>query len=51
MALRVAAIGRRDRQIVIVVYMAKRAGHVRVAVRQQKSRGAVIEFCVQPGIE
>jgi hypothetical protein len=51
MALRVAAIGWRNRQIVIVVYVAKRAGHIRMAVGQQESRGTVVEFGVQPVIE
>lgn len=33
-ALRVAAIGRRDRQIVIIIYVAQRAGDVGMAIRQ-----------------
>ena len=32
MALRIPAIGRGDRQIVVVVNMAERASHIRVAV-------------------
>jgi len=51
MAARVSAIGRGDRQIVIVIDMAKRAGDVGVAVGQQKSGGAVIEFRIQPVVK
>jgi len=43
MALRVSAIGRRDRQSVIVVDVAGSAGHVGMAIGQQESGGAVIE--------
>ncbi len=48
MASRISAIVRRDRQIVIVVDVAQRAGHIRVPVRQQKSRRAVVELGVRP---
>lgn len=44
----VAAVGRADRQIVIVVDMAGGAGNVRVPIRQQESGRAVIEPGVQP---
>jgi hypothetical protein len=40
-----------DLQIVIIVYVAGGARNVGVPVGQQESCGAVIEFCVQPGIE
>lgn len=43
MALRVAAGGRSDRQIIVIVDVAKRAGHVRMPTCEQKSCGAVIE--------
>ena len=51
MALRIAAIGRSDRQIVIVVDMAERARHIRMAIGEQKSGRTVIELCVQPIVE
>ncbi len=47
----VAAIGRRDGQIVVVVQMAGSAWNVGMAVGQQKTRRAVVEIRVQPGIE
>jgi len=43
MASRVPALRRRDRQSVIVVDMARSAGHVGVPVGQQEARRAVIE--------
>jgi len=51
MALRIAAVGRSDRQIVIVVDMAERASHIGMAIGEQKSGRTVIELCVQPIIE
>jgi len=51
MASRIPAIVRRDRQIIIVVDVAQRAGHIRVPVRQQKSRRAVVELGVRPIIK
>ncbi len=48
MALRVAAIGRRDRQIVIVVDVAGGARHIRVALSERESRLAVKEIRCQP---
>jgi len=50
-ALRVAAIVRPNLQIVVVVDMARGARHVRMPVRQQKTRRAVIEFRSQPAVE
>jgi len=47
-ASRVTAIRWRDLQIVIVVDVAGRAGHIRVPVRQQESRRAVIKCCRRP---
>ena len=44
MAPGVSAVRRRDRQIVVVVGVARGAGHIRVAIRQQESRGGVIEI-------
>ena len=49
MASGVPAIGRRDRQSVVVVDMARSAGHVGVPVGQQETRGAVIENRRGPG--
>ena len=51
MALRISAIGRRDRQIVVVVDVAERASHIRVAVGQQETRRVVIELGVQPVVK
>lgn len=48
MALRIAAIARRDRQIVVIVDMANRASHIRMAIGQEESSRAVIELGVQP---
>jgi hypothetical protein len=47
----IAAVGRLDLQIVIVVDVALLAGNVGVAVGKQKTGGAVIEFCAEPAIE
>ena len=47
-ALRIAAIRRLDRKTVVAVDMAEGALHVGVAIRQQKSRGAVIEPSIRP---
>jgi hypothetical protein len=47
----ISAIGGSNRQIVIVIYMAKRASHIRVAIGQQESRRAMVEFSVQPIIK
>jgi hypothetical protein len=44
MASGVSAVRRRDGQIVVVVDVAGSAGHIRVAIRQQESRGGVIEI-------
>ena len=35
-------------QVVVIVYVALRAGHVRVAIGERESCGAVIEFHLQP---
>jgi len=48
MALRVPAIRRGDRQIVVVVDVAQIAGHVGVPIGEQESRGAVVERCGRP---
>ena len=48
MALRVPAIRRRDRQIVVVIDVAQIAGHVGVPIGEQESRGAVVERCCRP---
>ena len=47
----IAAIRRRDLKIVIIIDMAGGAGHVGVAVGQQETGSAVVEFGVQPGVE
>ena len=43
MTLRISAIGRRNRQCVIVVDMAGGAGHVRMAVGQREAGGAMVK--------
>ena len=51
MALRIAAIGGGDLQIVVVIDVAGRARNIRVAIDQQKTGCTVIESCSQPAIE
>lgn len=51
MASGVPAICRRDRQSVVVVDMARSAGHVGMAIGQQEARRAVIELRAQPTIK
>jgi hypothetical protein len=48
MALRVSAIGRRDRQIVVVIDVAQIAGHVGVPVGQREPGRSVIEDSCRP---
>jgi len=48
MALRVAAIGRGNRQTVVVVDVAEGASHIRVSIGQQESGGAVVECRGRP---
>jgi hypothetical protein len=48
MALRVAAIGRRNRQIVVVVDVAQIAGHVGMPAGQQETGRAVVKRCRRP---
>jgi len=48
MALRVAAIGRRDRQGIVVVDVAQIAGHVGVPIGQQEPGRAVIKDSRSP---
>ena len=43
MALRISAIGRRDRQGIVVVDVARSAGHIGVPVGQQETGRAVVE--------
>ncbi len=50
-AARIAAVGRSDLQIVVVVDVAIGAGHVGVAIDQQEAGRRVIEFCVEPGVK
>jgi len=50
-AARVPAIIWPNLQIVVVVDVARSAGHIRVPVRQQKARGAVIEFRSEPVVK
>ena len=47
-ALRVAAIGRGDRQGIVVVDVAEGAGHVGMPIGEQETRGAVVEYCRGP---
>ena len=49
MALRVSAIGRGDRQRIVVVDVAQIASHVGMPIRQQESCGAVVENSRRPG--
>ena len=46
--LRVSAIGRRDRQIIVVIRVAQIAGYARVTAGQRESRGAVVKRCRCP---
>jgi len=48
MALRVAAVGRRNRQIVVVIEVAQIAGHVRMSAGQQETGRAVVKRCRRP---
>ena len=47
-ALRIAAIGRSDRQIVVAVDMAESASYIRVPIGEQEASGAMVELGVQP---
>ena len=51
MALRVAAIGGGNLQVVVIVDVARGAGYVGVAVGQQKPGGAVIKRGAQPTVK
>ena len=48
MAAGIAAIGRRNRQMVIIADVAQSAGHIGVPGGERKSRNSVIEWCSQP---
>ena len=48
MALRISAIGWGNRQIVVVIDVARSAGHIGVSGGEQESCGAVIECCGCP---
>jgi hypothetical protein len=48
MALRVAAIGRGNRQTVVVVDVAERASHIRMAIGQQETGRAVVKCRRRP---
>jgi len=48
MASGISAIGGRNRQIVVVVDVAERAGHIGVSGSEQEPGRAVIEFGVRP---
>lgn len=50
-ALGIAAVRRLNLQIVVVVDVALRAGHVGVARGQRETRGAVIKLGIQPAVE
>jgi hypothetical protein len=43
MALRISAIGRGDRQSIVVIDVAECASHIRMAIGEQESSGAVVE--------
>ena len=51
MASGIAAVGRRDLEVVVVADVAGNAGHVRVTVGQRKSGRVVIEFRTEPAIK
>jgi hypothetical protein len=51
MASGISAIVWSDRQIVVVVDVAERAGNIRMAIGQQEPGRAVVEFGVQPGVK
>ena len=48
MALRISAIGRLNRQRIIAINVAQVAGHICVPIRQEESRGAVVENSSRP---
>ena len=50
-ASRIPAICWLNRQVVISIDVAQRALHIRVAIRQQESGRAVIEYSVRPGCD
>jgi len=47
----IAAVGRGDGQIIVVVDVAGSTRNVRVPIREQESRGAVIELRIQPAVQ
>ena len=49
MALRISAIGRRDRQSIVVVDVAQSAGHAGVPIGQREAGRAVIKHARRPG--
>jgi hypothetical protein len=51
MALRVPAIGRSDRQIIVVINMTERARHIRMAIGQQEPGRTMVELGVQPVVK
>jgi len=48
MATRVPAIGRRGRQVIVVIGVARSAGHVGMPIGQQKTGCGVVESCRRP---
>ena len=46
----IATVRGRNLQIVVVVDVAQLAGHVRMAIGEWKSRGAVVELHLQPTV-
>ena len=51
MAAGIAAVGRSNLQIVIVVEVAISAWNVCVAVHQQEASSRMIKLCIEPGVE
>jgi len=47
----IAAVGRSNLQVVIVVDVAGGAGNASMTIRQRKTGGAVVELRIQPGVE
>ncbi len=50
MASRIPAIGRRDHQVIVVVNMARSAGHVGMPIGQHKPGRAVVKRSGEPGV-
>jgi hypothetical protein len=47
----ISAIGRRDGQVIVIIYVTESAGDIRVAIGQCESGRAVVKLRVQPAVE